>query len=331
MVENSDSSRYRFLHDPVIAAHKRVLFAAWYNCPEGEMIGESVIRGRRSPDGGRSWSEPEVIAQDTDNQGLLYVPAQLLSHHGALHAFVGKMTGPDLIVETVACIRDDRSGTWSRRGAVAALFLPLCQPVKMADGNWIMAGRVASRLGTTPRIAAVALSRGDDLTGRWQVVPIGPELPVRACPETTILVEGGEIVALIRNNQEPVPYVSVSRDFGRTWSSVARHDFSAVSTKLYAGKLSTGQYYLLFNYPQSGRQGGSDRSLLALAVSRPGELAWSRVWKVQEKGLGRPAASHYPCAIEHEGSLLIVYTAGFRELPRRCEMARIPIASLRIA
>jgi hypothetical protein len=72
VIERSDTDRYKFLHDPAIAAHKGVLFAAWYNCPEKEMVGESLIRARRSADGGRTWSAPEVIASDRAGEGVLY-------------------------------------------------------------------------------------------------------------------------------------------------------------------------------------------------------------------------------------------------------------------
>ena len=53
---------YGFLHDCAVISFKGTLFAAWYNCPEGEMVGKSVIRGRRSEDGGKTWSEIFTLA-----------------------------------------------------------------------------------------------------------------------------------------------------------------------------------------------------------------------------------------------------------------------------
>ena len=74
MVHRAGSDEYDFLHDAAIVSHKNTLFAAWYNCPEGEMQGSSLIRGRRSKDGGQTWSNVEVIASDKSNKGIMYVP-----------------------------------------------------------------------------------------------------------------------------------------------------------------------------------------------------------------------------------------------------------------
>jgi hypothetical protein len=330
-IERSDSDRYQFLHDPAIEFHKGELFAAWYNCPEKEIVGESIIRCRRSKDGGKTWSALEVIAEDTSRDGTYYVPAQMLSHGGVLHAFVGKMKGHDLISTCAVYVLDEATNRWQPRGDIADLFLPNCQPVKMSDGNWIMAGRVASRFGVKPRIPAVAISRGDDLTGRWQVVPLqAEELSTAHCPETTVWVEGRELLAITRNNTGAMPFVFASHDYGCTWSAVKDHAFTASTSKLYAGHLSTGQRYLVFNQPKEGEKGFNSRETLVIGVSRPGETALTKTWCVQNHSTpDRPTASHYPCAIEHEGRLFVLYTAGLGGR-RQCELATIPIAFLQV-
>ena len=330
-VERSDSDRYQFLHDPAIEFHKGDLFAAWYNCPEQEIVGESLIRYRRSRDGGKTWSALEVIAEDTRRDGTYFVPAQLLSHGGVLHAFVGKMKGHDLISTCAAYVFDEATNRWQPRGDIADLFLPLCQPVKMADGNWIMAGRVAIRFGVKPYLPAVAISRSDDLTGGWQIVRLqAEELSKAHCPETTVWVEGHELLAITRNNLGSVPFVFASHDYGRTWSVVKDHTFTASTSKLYAGHLSTGQRYLVFNQPKDGEIGFNSRETLVIGVIRPGETALAKSWCVQNHSApDRPTASHYPCAIEHDGRLFVLYTKGFSGR-RQCELAIIPITSLQV-
>ena len=149
---------------------------------------------------------------------------ELLSHGGVLHAFVGTMKGGhDLIKSCAVYVLDEAANRWQPRGEIADLFLPNCQPIKMADGNWIMAGRSASRFGVKPFIPAVAISKGDDLTGRWNVVPLQAEMTPAHCPETTVWVEGRKLLALTRNNTGAVPFVYASQDYGRTWNAVKDH------------------------------------------------------------------------------------------------------------
>ena len=92
-----------------------------------------------------------------------------------------------------------------------------------------------------------------------------------------------------------MPFVFASHDYGRTWSAVKDHTFTASTSKLYAGHLSTGQRYLVFNQPKEGEKGFNSRETLVISVSRPGESALAKTWCVQNYSTpDRPTASHYP-------------------------------------
>ena len=325
--------KYRFLHDPAVAMHRGVLFVAWYNCPEREIVGESLIRCRRSPDGGRTWSDVEVIAADRAGRGVHYVPAQLLSYQGKLYAIVGKMEGGhDQIKHCAVYFLDEGQDQWKPAGDIADRFLPNYAPVKMADGNFIMAGRTSSQWPRKPLIPAVAISNGDTVTDKWTVVPITEKaLPNGQCPETTLIVDANEIVAITRNNDRKSlqPFLYSSRDFGRTWAPMPEHGLKALDSKLYSGRLTTGQYFVIFNHPLEKAYRGT----LVIAVSRPGESALTSVWKIQQTchghpGSRRPIQSHYPCAIEAGGNLYVAYSATFGHT-KSCELAVIPVESLR--
>ena len=155
------------------------------------------------------------------------------------------------------------------------------------------------------------------------------------CPETTVWVEGSKLLALTRNNTGAMPFVYASQDYGRTWNAVKDHTLTASASKLYAGHLSSGQRYVVFNLPAEGEKGFRSRETLVIGVSHPGELAAEKMWRVQDRN--DPAhpippgarAFHYPCAIEHEGRLLVLYTVGSSP-PRQCELAIIPITSLQL-
>lgn len=328
MVEPSTTDQYHFLHDAVIVVHREMFMAGWYNCPEREIEDESLIRARRSHDGGKTWSSLEVVASDRAGEGVFYVPVQFLSHHGTLHAYVGKMKGGhDRIVSCAVYELDEDNGTWLPRGEIADLFLPNTTPFRMVSGDFIMAGRMASRLGQKPLIPAVAISSGEALTGRWRVIPLGSqELPAGHCPETALLEQNGELLALVRNGGSSTPLVYRSWDNGETWREIRQHGFRAAPVKMYAGTLTTGQHYVLFNYPL--RDGESfSRRFLVLGVSRPNEMYPVAFWRIQGAEHGDPSMAHYPCAVEHRGRIFIVYTAHYANL-RACELAIVPISSL---
>ena len=327
---------YQFLHDPAIVAHKGQLIAAWYACPEHEIVDESRIHSRRSNDGGVTWSEIEVIAEDRNDEGIHYVPAQLLSTGDNLYAFVGKMKGHDIIISTAIYQYNESNKIWEEIREIAQLFLPNCMPEKLANGNWILAGRTATKLGKLPVKPAVLISEGDRLDGSWRVVALEKEpFPEKGhYPETTLIEAGNTLYSFVRSDDGVTykPHIYSSTDFGETWVRLIHHDFRAVATKMYGGTLSTGQNYMLFNYVPDSPDINS-RGVLAIAVSsrHVDGLKFARVLAVQSafNGSGVPRRAHYPSAFEYDGNLYVIYTAEFEgESKRQCELAIIPLESL---
>jgi predicted neuraminidase len=196
----------------------------------------------------------------------------------------------------------------------------------MDNGNWIMAGRMALEIGELPLIPAVLISNGDDLAGDWRIVKLQEEkLPPGNCPETTLWVSENELIAFTRSNGKQ-PHLYTSRNFGRDWKPVNGHDLFINTSKPYAGTLSTGQHYLIFNAPIPGENGWNQRGALAIALTDAGGERLVKAWKVREAN-GLPHSYHYPSAIEHHGNLYIVYTASFKDY-RLCELAVLPVKSL---
>ncbi|MFA6244571.1 MAG: sialidase family protein, partial [Candidatus Hydrogenedentales bacterium] len=312
---------FRFLHDNAIVWHGNTLFAGWYNCPTGEIQESSCIRSRRSLDAGKSWTNVEVIAADYEAKGVYYVPVTFLSNHGQLLAYVSNMVGHDLVTRCEVFMLDKRKNQWNSKGYIAGPFLPNCPPLLMADGNFIMAGRMAAEPGATPETPAVAISRGEDLRERWDVVPMmaGRSRPYTDFPESTVWLDGPNVTAVVRGK-----LTFTSSDFGRSWRGPFRHNLPAEDSKPFALYLSTGQRCLLWNYPQAP---GTIRRLLTLAVSRPGEKTLVAMWKIRDGYLDSLQVGpewSYPCAVEHEGSLYVIYTSE----KRHSVMTTIPLKSL---
>ncbi|MCC6696704.1 MAG: exo-alpha-sialidase [Candidatus Hydrogenedentes bacterium] len=321
VVVHRADEEYQFLHDNAVVWHGDTLFAAWYNCPKGEIQGSSCIRARRSQDGGKTWSQVEVIAADRSGTGTYYVPVTFLSYEGKLRAYVSNMVGHDLVTRCEVFALDELRNRWISGGYIAGPFLPNCPPLLMADGNFVMAGRMTPKPATTPEIPAVAISTGRDVDGEWSVVPMMQTIarPYTDYPESTVWLDGPELTAIVRGR-----LVFTSADFGKTWQGPFQHNLPAEDSKPFALQLSDGRRCLLWNYPESR---GSIRQVLAIAVSRPGLKALSAMWKIRHgyaDALQAGPEWSYPCAVEHEGALYVIYTSE----KRHSVMTVIPLKSL---
>ena len=257
----------------------------------------------------------------------------MLSVNNALYAFAGKMSGHDRIINTTTYKYNEIKKTWQELKVTGDLFLPNCTPVKLENGNWLMPGRVASASGKLPLIPAVLLSLVDSIEKKWRLVKLPEEYREDQYPETTIIAKGKTVYAFTRADGIAYqPDVFISNDYGETWVKVKSHDFSAVSSKLYAGTLKDGRGYIVFNYLPSGKlvDDIEDRKMLAIAISkdRSDPFSFSAIYKIQAPGSGNPVLSHYQCVLEHNGNLYIVYTANFAgENKRQCELAIVPVKS----
>jgi hypothetical protein len=233
---------------------------------------------------------------------------------------------------TRAYVLDEASGKWEPQGVVVENgFWPMQEPQKMADGNWIMAGfRVKNGYAVAGDLPAVAISKGTDFT-QWDLVVIeaAPNLG-EIWGESTAIVEGSLITNIARYGSKPLALVSTSDDYGRTWTSAAPSNLPMATSKPYAGTLSTGQRFLACT---TTADSGGSRTPLTIAVSRPGQPLFSKVYVVRHsvsdktKGVSAPRADFsYPYAIEHDGELYVGYT---HKSHAANELAVIPIAALK--
>jgi hypothetical protein len=213
-------------------------------------------------------------------------------------------------------------------------FWALNQPVKMGDGNWIMPGISAgpySNTGTFP--AAVAISHGDDFT-KWDFVSIPVHEGLKMWGESSIIVDGANVLNIARYAAKPLALIAKSADHGRTWSTMGESNLPMATSKPAAGMLSNGQRYLVCT---TAANNGGKRYPLTIAISKPGEEVFSQVFVIRHAEHSGPGESNpkaslgYPCATEHEGKLYIGFSnsGGRAGNLNSAEMAVIPIERLR--
>ncbi len=335
-----DRDGYRFLHGVALAWHKGKLYASFANNKGGENTDTEEARVRVSEDGGATWG-PVTTIDAGDEPGVGVSHGVFLSHGGRLWAFHGAYRGILTNVCTRAYVLSETDGSWERKGPVVeGGFWPLQEPLRLPDGNWIMAGFRAG--GGNP--AAVAISRGDDLT-KWDLVVIPKPAGLTMWGESTVFIDGRRVTNIARcDGKRPVALVAVSEDCGRTWTPSRPSNLPMAASKPYAGTLSTGQRYLICS---TTADGGNRRSPLTLALSRPGESVFSHLFVIrhalfpQGPGESHPkAALSYPYAVEHDGNLYIGYSNSGAGIGRKgqgrerwnnnsAELAVVPLDALK--
>lgn len=337
---------YRFLHGVGLCFHRGKLYASFGHNKGGENTDTEEARFCVSEDEGSSWGAVQTM--DEGEPGLGVSHGVFLSHQGTLWAFMGAYTGTMKGIHTRAYRLNERTGVFEKVGTVIeGGFWPMQEPIKMDDGNWIMAGISAggdaAAGGEHP--AAVAISHGDDFT-KWDLVLIthAPGLG-KVWGESTIIVAGKTVTNLSRYGAEASALIASSADYGRSWTTMRPSNLPMATSKPIAGMLSTGQRYLVCS---TSADGGRRRTPLTIAVSKPGATLFSKVWVIRHALFPEgPGESHeggslsYPYAIEHEGKLYVGYSNSGDKSTRvgegrelwnnnSAELAVIPIEQLKV-
>ena len=323
-VHRASADGYKFLHGAAIVHHKGRLFANWANSPTNENGPHETLQGRRSADGGKTWSTLEVIGPGFANaerhsHGILFV------HEGRLWTICSRFglgtpgrRFPGLKGE--AFVLNEMTDQWESQGIVMKNCWPYDQPVRTAEGNLITGGQDKDGL------PVVAISHGHDVR-RWDsvLIPFDPRLNP-SFAETTVQADGNEVTAIIRGGGG-VAWISKSEDGGRTWSVAAPSNFPMPRAKAYLGRLSSGQLYLISNL--------HNRDTLVVSVGEPGSATLNRMWRIRHGKSGPPRFQgnakgkqwSYPYAYEHDGRLYVVYSVGKED----CGLSVFPIQSLTLA
>jgi BNR repeat-like domain len=331
-----DVDGFSWLHGLAAIFHNDTLYTFWGHNKGKENTPTEIAQGRCGSDGGRTWGPVWMIAPHTETEGRSH--GVFLSHEGTLWAFLGRFgTGyGNLKTEAFVLKERDSAVAWEPKGIVVEGFWPCDEPTRMADGNWIMAGMDIA-LGGKWAPPAVVISHGDDFS-RWDrvMLPVPKGLET-VWGESTVIVEPDELLVIVRPGwKHDKALVSTSKDFGRTWTPIEWTNLPMPSTKAYAGRLSTGQRYVVGTLVRDHRGG---RHPLVIAVSRPHQKTLCRMFRIRDdvfpEGPGesiKGAALSYPYAVEHDGNLYVLYSNDGKRGHNlnSGEMAVIPVASLSV-
>ena len=306
-----------FLLGAAVVKHNGALRVCFSNSLKTENDDHTMLTEKVSSDGGKTWSE-RIIAGCSNGLGRSH--GVYFRHGGQLFVFCPKARFdkidrfPDL--KTEGYILSEKGGYDPLGTVLDGDFWPMCEPITLDSGRFLMAG-----LETDYGQAAVALSDGDPSSWRMVVLP-SPE-GAKNWGETTVIKEKDRLLLLSRGGGKLNILTSESTDGGETWSPLTESNFPIAHSKLYAGVLSNGLKYLVFNM-----RNGESRDTLAVAVGRE---SFGRVYLIRRGFTKKPRWWFqnewcYPYAYEdiENGSLYVAYALD----KENCEAVKIPVSAL---
>lgn len=320
---------YHYLHEAAVQWHKDRFYAAFANHKTYESGDyNEIIRGCTSFDG-LHWTEPEIWCEPPLIGANSYNHPLLFSHGDTLYGFF-VCWDDEHHPHTEIFTLDESTGKWIHHPeSRIPMFLPFCIPQKMEDGNWILGGE------NHWYYSAVAISHGEDML-HWDFVriPRDDDFTLKY-PESAIVdCGGGHLIDICRPSGMQTAPVAESFDFGRTWTKLEKSNYPLTESQPFAGKLSTGQNYLITDSLEEGR------ALLTIAVTEPGGKLFKKVYKIRHQRypvrrefggfgggtyVGADTEWSYPNAFEHDGKLYIAYSQGKED----CVMSIIPVEVLK--
>lgn len=294
---------YIFLHGVALVKFKGRMYCSWAHNRFLENSDDEEVNFAVSDDDGATWSG-FVRGHMAPEKGVAVSHGSFLAHGGALYFFAPQFKGQlgaEMLKMGVYRL-DEATGAFTYLGvALDDRFWPMCEPILMADGSYIMAGiYVGASYRAPDNAAAVAISRGADVL-HWDMVKVAKAEGVRVWGECSVTVDGGHCQMICREHSgKKVALYSESHDFGQTWSAMDLSDMPMVGSKPYTGTLSDGRRYLIC----SSAKDIDDRDPLTIALTKKGEAKFSEILRID----GGKYLS-YPYAVEIDKKLYVAYSA----------------------
>lgn len=322
---------HMFLHEAAIIEFKGVLYASWYQCEVKELQGPTPICGRRSYDGGKNWTDIEVVAEDKSGN-ILFCPPVYGICDGRLYMFINQMVSADRMHSLDLYILNEQTDKFELLWSRPIPFKLNTNVYELSNGKLMLPGRIAE-LDGFPNTPAVLISDSGKIDAEWRLVKIQqdgflPDGSKLEHAEISAIVNGSNVYIFNRDDYRKVPLMYLSEDNGESWSKVMSHNIPLAATKTYSGTLSDGRNYIIGNVFNDYK-----RDRFAIFVSEPDTMNFTNGYWLQdifaeEHAVG--ATWHYPVAYEANGKLYVIYTVNMNDdwITRGAMLSVIPIDSL---
>lgn len=294
---------YVFLHGVALVKFKGRMYCAWAHNKVRENSDDEEVNYAVSDDNGKTWSGC-IKGNCNIEKGIAVSHGVFLVHEDKLYFYAPQYKGQlgAKMLKTSVYVFNETNEKFDYIGvALHERFWPMCEPVLMENGNYIMPGiYVASDYMSPDNAAAVAISHGSDIL-HWDMVKIERSEDVRVWGECCVTINGSSCKMYCREHSgKRKALYSESFDFGNTWSEMNLSDLPMIDSKPYSGTLSTGQHYLICSCAKDI----SGRNPLTIALTEKGEDQFNKIYSIAEG-----AILSYPYAIESDNKLYVAYSS----------------------
>lgn len=322
---HTPDEQYRFLHETAIIEYHGTLFASWYHSPVTELKGRTPVCGRRSKDGGKTWGEIEIIADDSEEK-IIYCPPVYGICDDKLYMFINEMTAPDHMHALDLFVFDEHKDRFEKLWSRPIPFKLNTNVVKLSNGKMMLPGRVGE-LEEYPEIPAVMISDSGKIDAEWRLVKVQednklPDGEVYQFPETSVITIDNKVYMFCRNDKRLVPIIYLSEDNGENWSKPMTIDIPFIHSKICSGTLNDGRNYVIGNIIDK------ERSKLAVYFSEKGSMCFTSgvlLTNGAMPGFEKATQWHYPLAVETDGELKIICSVSYEDKSRGAALITVPI------
>ncbi len=298
-----------------IAHHNGRFWVIWSSARNNEEDPDQLVRYSTSRDG-KNWSPAQILVDDPDGPTgpARWIARGVYVEGGKLQALAAyvesadyRMQGNGEVWKGLKLMRFEWTGRrWAPRGVFAGNCMNNFPPAHLG-GAYAMACRDSQMR------VSVALA---EKPGAWRYTPLAAEPPFDRMDEPSFYqARDGSVHMIVRDNNRSGRLIhSVSTDQGRTWSHPVLTNFPDATSKNFTGTLAGGTSFLI-NNPVPRR-----RDPLIVTFSADG-WTFSRVVVVRrdappKRPSGKPGTGtlQYPHAVEHGGSLWVVYSTNKQDI-----------------
>lgn len=310
-----------------IAYFDNRFWAIWSSAKEDEEDPDQHLRYATSTDG-HTWTASAVLAADPDGDSgpLRWIARGIWVENGHLQALGARVASADYGKRGKQAVWKDLNlfhftwnGTaWVDQGIFAKACMNNFPPTKLGDDTAMVC--------RDENMDLFMATRPPDSAGDWTRVPLTAAPPFDHMDEPTWYQDGdGVIHMLIRDNTKSKRILrAISRDGGKSWTKPVYTNYPDATSKHFSGRLSDGRYFLVNNPNPDARYP------IAISTSTDGwvfdnpKILRDAPPETYKARLGGRIGFQYPHAIEHNGSLWVIYSTNKADI----EISELPLTAL---